>query len=448
MSRTIQPRAAMPVVFSPLRRALALSVLFVLAATIGVRAEAAGPAIIVVCPTCTVTSLKKAINRAPAGSRIVVRGGVYRENGIVVDKPLRIAGERWPVVDGSHKGEVITVTADDVWISGLVVRNSGVSFTEDWAGIKVKNARRCLIENNRLLDDFFAIYLAASSDCVVRNNEVLGHAVSEAFSGNAIHLWNCRRITVENNRVSGHRDGLYFEFLHDSTIIGNLSEHNLRYGMHTMYSADNSYRNNTLRDNKAGEVLMYSKHLAVTGNRIENNWGAACDGALLKDLDDSRIEGNLFVHNSVGLYGENSNRNRILDNEFLNNGVAMRVMADSTDNLFSGNAFDANTFDVATNSISTSDNTFTRNYWSAYRGYDLNGDGIGDIPYRPVSLFIVLAENYPAAMFLLRSPFARLLDVAERAFPVLTPKTLADNEPLMERPSWSKSATFESASAR
>lgn len=448
MLGTLSPFSTMPVVVLLLRWALAAGATFPLAAAGGVRAAPARSGVIVVCPTCAVTSLEEAVRKAAPDSEILVHAGVYRESGIVIAKPLRIVGEGWPVVDGSHKGEVFTVTANDVRISGFVVRNSGASFTADWAGIKIKNARRCLIENNRLLDDFFAIYLAASSDCIVRNNEVLGHAVSEAFSGNAIHLWNCRRITVRNNRVSGHRDGLYFEFLHDSTIVGNLSDRNLRYGMHTMYSADNSYRNNILRDNKAGEVLMYSKRLVVTGNRIQHNWGAACDGALLKDLDDSRIEGNLFEHNSIGLYSEDSNRNRIMDNEFLNNGIAVRVMADSTDNLFSGNAFDANTFDVATNSISTSDNTFARNYWSAYRGYDLNGDSIGDIPYHPVALFTMLIENYPAAMFLLRSPLARLLDIAERAIPVLTPKMLADNEPLMERPSWSKSATFENASAR
>lgn len=433
--------------FTPPGWWLALGALAVVGAASGVRA-AQGPADVVVCPTCPLSSLKEAVHEARAGSRIVVRGGYYREGNLIVDKPLEIVGEGWPVVDGAGKAEVITVAADDVRISGLVVENSAVRFAADPAGIKVKNSRRCVIQGNRLLNDFFAIYLAAAADCVIRDNEVHGHAVSEASSGNAIHLWNSRRITVEHNFVTGHRDGLYFEFLHQSSIAGNLSEHNLRYGMHTMYSADNSYRANTLRDNTAGEVLMYSQRLVVTGNRIEHNWGPACAGALLKDLDQSRLEGNLFLHNSVGLYAANSNRNTIADNEFLNNGIAARVLADSDRNLFTGNAFDANTFDVATNSTITSDNRFTKNYWSGYRGYDLNGDGIGDLPYHPVALFTVLAENYPAAMVLLRSPFAELLEVAERAIPVLTPKTLADARPLMRRPSWSKSASFENVSAR
>ncbi|HVB59481.1 MAG TPA: nitrous oxide reductase family maturation protein NosD [Candidatus Acidoferrales bacterium] len=427
--------------------ALGSTLVVVLGAACSARAAQA-PATVVVCPTCRFTSIKEAVRDAPAGSRILVRGGYYHEGNIVVDKPLKILGEGWPIVDGRGLSDVITVTADDVSFSGFVVQHSGTGALGDPAGIKVSKVRGCVIENNRVLDDLFGIYLAVSTDCEVRNNLVRGHTISASFGGNAIHLWNCSHVVVENNRVSGYRDGLYFEFLHDSAIVGNLSEHNLRYGMHTMYSADNSYRDNILRNNQAGEVLMYSKRLLVTGNRIEHNWGAACYGALLKGLDDSRLERNLFLHNSVGLYAEDSNHNTLAENKFLGNGIAARVLADSDGNRFTDNVFDANTFDVATNSSKTSDNSFDGNYWSSYRGYDLNRDGIGDVPYHPVALFTVLAENYPATMVLLRSPFAELLQVAERAIPLLTPKALADTEPLMRRPSWSKSVTFASASAR
>jgi nitrous oxidase accessory protein len=424
----------------PPRWRLAFGPILILIAASNLGAEQVTPGLITVCPSCRVSTLKQAVKMTGPHWRIIIASGLYRESGIVLDKPLEITGDGWPVIDGGGRGDILTVKADDVRIRGLVVQHSGMAFAADPAAIKVDGARRCVIESNRLLDDFFAIYLAQSSDCVVRNNEVRGGAVSEALSGNGIHLWNCQRVRVEGNRVSGQRDGLYFEFVSHSAVAGNLSQRNLRYGMHTMFSADNSYRNNRLRDNQAGEVLMYSKHLVVAGNRIEHNWGSACYGALLKDLDQSRIEGNRFVHNSVGLYAENSNGNTIERNEFLNNGIALRVMADSVENRFTENAFSANTFDVATNSSATSDNVFVRNYWSAYRGFDLDGDGVGDIPYRPVSLFMTLVENYPAAIILLRSPLAELLDIAERAIPVLAPKALRDDQPLARRPLWSRSA--------
>lgn len=403
---------------------------------------------LVVCPTCEVKRLVDALREAPTGGRIVVQSGLYVEGEIVVDKPVEIVGQGWPVIDGAGKNQVLTVKADDVSISGLVIRNSAKSYLADLAGLRVEAARRCVIEGNRLINNFFGIYLAASADCVVRDNQVYGNATSEAFSGNGIHLWNSHHITLERNYVTGHRDGLYFEFLHASVVRHNVSEKNVRYGLHTMYSADNYYQSNLLRANLAGVVLMYSKRLRVIDNRFEDNWGAACYGALLKDLDDSELTNNLFFHNSVALYAEDANRNFLTRNRFYNNGFAVRIMANADSNAFSGNVFEANAFDVTTNSSTQSANSFNGNYWDDYRGYDLNHDGIGDVPFWPVRLFGLLLEEYPAAIVLLRSPFAELLDAAEEAIPVLTPRNLADEKPLIARPSWSKSRVLKNASVQ
>jgi hypothetical protein len=108
----------------------------------------------------------------------------------------------------------------------------------------------------------------------------------------------------------------------------------------------------------------------------------------------------------------------------------VRVLGSSQDNHFTANDFVENTFDVTTNSR-RSDNTFERNYWSAYRGYDLSGDGFGDVPHRPVRLFSYIVEGKPAALILLRSFFVDVLEVAERVLPVLTPEALVDPEPRM-----------------
>jgi nitrous oxidase accessory protein len=387
----------------------------------------------VVCPTCELRSLAAAVREAGPGDRIRVRAGVYREGEIVVDKPVEIVGEGAPVVDGGGKAEVITVRADDVAIRGLVVRNTGMSFTRDLAGIKVEKARRCRIEGNRLFDTFFGIYLAESADCVVRDNEVRGHAASESFAGNAIHLWNCERMRVAENRVSGHRDGIYLEFVRASRIEGNLSEHNLRYGLHFMFSQDNAYRGNTFRANGAGVAVMYSRGVTMQGNRFADDWGAASYGLLLKDITDSRIAGNVFSRNTVGLHAEGANRVTVEGNEFTRNGWAVRVMANSAAMVFTRNRFTGNTFEVSTNSPHTA-NTFRENYWSDYRGYDLDRNGIGDVPHRPVRLFSLLVEQYPPAIILLRGPFLELLDLAERVIPILTPAVLADSRPLMRSP--------------
>jgi nitrous oxidase accessory protein len=77
-------------------------------------------------------------------------------------------------------------------------------------------------------------------------------------------------------------------------------------------------------------------------------------------------------------------------------------------------------------------NNFDKNYWSQYEGYDLDRDGVGDVPHRPVRLFSILVEKQPQALLLLRSLLIDILDAAEKFMPALTPETLIDSKPKME----------------
>ena len=119
-------------------------------------------------------------------------------------------------------------------------------------------------------------------------------------------------------------------------------------------------------------------------------------------------------------------------NEFVDNGWAVKLMASTQDARFSANEFIGNTFDVATNSRGNG-GTFAGNYWDDYDGYDLDRDGVGDVPHRPVRLFSLLVAQNEPSLILLRSLFVGLLDTAERVLPALTPETLADASPAMRR---------------
>ena len=101
------------------------------------------------------------------------------------------------------------------------------------------------------------------------------------------------------------------------------------------------------------------------------------------------------------------------------------------DNEIVNNNFKGNTFDMATNG-SLVMNTFDSNYWDKYEGYDLNKDGIGDVPYHPLSLFAVLVESTPSTMLLYRSFMITLLDKSEKVLPSITPDNFIDNSPLMK----------------
>jgi len=203
--------------------------------------------------------------------------------------------------------------------------------------------------------------------------------------------------------------------------------------MHFMFSDDCRYEGNLYRDNANGIAVMYANRVEMVRNRFEHNWGGAAYGLLLKDINDSRIEGNLFQSNTVGLYLEGANRNVVLRNAFRGNGWALKTMANATGNMFEGNSFEGNAFDVGTNSTSNV-SRFQENYWDRYRGYDLDRNGIGDVPHAPVRLFSLVVEESPPTLILLRSLLVDLLDLAERVLPALTPQTLLDERPLMKRP--------------
>lgn len=386
-----------------------------------------------VCPACGISSVKKAISIARPSDHVIVHQGVYKEGNIVIDKPLTLEGKNFPVLDGEGKTEIITIKSDHVKIRGFRIQNVGTSFMEDRAGIKVVSSEHCIIENNQLINTFFGIYLGHSQKCIVRNNEIRGEAVRETTSGNAIHLWYCDSVLVLNNLVTGHRDGIYFEFVSNSLIRSNQSVHNLRYGLHFMFSDHDRYINNTFKDNGAGVAVMYSEYILMKSNRFLNNWGHASYGLLLKDITDGKILYNEFRNNTIGIFAEGANRNQFKRNTLKDNGWAVKIMGNCEKNLFTKNNFISNTFEITTNTTAHNFNEFTGNYWAKYNGYDLNRDGIGDIPYRPVKLFSYLVEQIPPSIVLLRSTFVDLLNLMEKVTPVLTPETLVDKKPLMKK---------------
>jgi nitrous oxidase accessory protein len=236
---------------------------------------------------------------------------------------------------------------------------------------------------------------------------------------------------IIGNTVTGHRDGIYFEFVSNSLIKSNTSFQNVRYGLHFMFSNSNTYVSNIFRDNGAGVAVMYSKGIKMYYNTFSDNWGSSAYGILMKDITDSHVEGNKFNRNTVGVHMEGSNRIILLKNVFENNGWALKIQASCMDNDIKQNNFKSNSFDVATNGDLML-NKFEKNYWDKYDGYDLNRNGIGDVPYRPVSLFSMISERNASCMMLFRSFIVNLLDKAEKMLPVITPVDLKDDQPLMK----------------
>ncbi|MEJ5304934.1 MAG: nitrous oxide reductase family maturation protein NosD [Ignavibacteria bacterium] len=375
-------------------------------------------------------NLNEIIQNSPTGSTIIIKPGIYKVDNLIINKPLTIIGENYPILQGNLKDEVITINSNQVKIRGLKISNAGVNFLKENAAIRLEEVSNCSIENNILTNNFFGIYISKSFNCVVRNNKIEAFNKSETTSGNGIHLWYSKAITIENNEITGHRDGIYFEFVRHSLVKNNYSKNNLRYGLHFMFSDSCSYIKNTFENNGAGVAVMYTRNVTMRENKFINNWGAASFGVLLKDLSDCLIEKNLFEQNTNGLYLEGCNRITVRFNNFINNGWGIKLMANSMDNYFYDNNFISNSFDVLTNSRNNF-NSFTRNYWNKYNGFDLDRDGFGDVFYRPVKMFSIIVEREQASLILIHSLFVEILNIAESILPSLTPENLKDNQPRM-----------------
>jgi nitrous oxidase accessory protein len=198
-----------------------------------------------------------------------------------------------------------------------------------------------------------------------------------------------------------------------------------------MFSNDNAYTGNTFRNNGAGVAVMFSKRITMRENVFADNWGRAAYGLLLKEIYDAEITGNRFQQNTIGILVEGSARVQYERNEFRNNGWAVQMSGGCLDNTFTKNNFVSNAMDLVVHG-KINNNTFDENYWSEYTGYDLDRDGLGEVPHRPVKLYSYILSRSPESIVLLRSFFVDLLNFAEQVSPVFTPQNVLDHTPLMQ----------------
>ncbi|HEY9724379.1 MAG TPA: nitrous oxide reductase family maturation protein NosD [Oscillatoriaceae cyanobacterium] len=376
--------------------------------------------------------LQQAIADARPGDRLLVPAGVYRAPVVVTVPNLTLEGRGNPELTAEGHGSAVTIVANGVTLEGFHVTDTGRSLDAEDAGVKLLGVKDCRVLNNTIDQAFFGVVVERSSGNHLSGNRITGAAPAGLFEawGDGVRLWNAEGNRLDHNDVSRFRDGLYMEFAAHSTLEANVASHNQRYGLHFMYMDDSTFTNNRFDANQAGSVLMYSKRLRIVGNTFSDNRGSVGDGLLFKENDDSVIAHNRLVDNTVGMFLDSSYRNRFEHNLVAGNGWGLLLYASATGNRFTGNAFIDDGYEVAVD-MPRSDNVLDGNYWSGYRGYDLNGDGRGDTSYAPVTLFAYLGMQYPDLVAFSQSPAVHALDFAQKLLPALAPSSLRDDHPLI-----------------
>jgi nitrous oxidase accessory protein len=384
-------------------------------------------------------SLAVAIAEAQTGDTVEVYGGVY-QGPFVIDRSLTLIGHDWPVIDGGGRGTVLNFTAPDITLRGFVIRDSGNSLDQENSGIAVE-APGAVVENNRLQETLFGIYLRQADGSTIRNNIISSKDLPVPRRGDPIRVWYSNDVLIENNVVNKGRDVVLWYSERLTVRDNEVSEG--RYGLHFMYCDDATIENNLLVDNSVGTFLMYSRRLKLLGNTIARNRGPSGFGVGLKDMDDAIIKENLFLDNRVGAHLDNSPREinsigRFEGNVFAYNDVGVNLMPSVRHNEFSGNSFVDNEqqVSIAGGGGQAEANNWTAgeagNYWSDYVGYDGDADGNGDVPYRAERLFENLMDHNSSLRLFMYSPVEQAIEFAARAVPFVKPQPkLTDERPLM-----------------
>jgi nitrous oxidase accessory protein len=377
-------------------------------------------------------TVAEALEQAAAGDTVVVRPGVYRERSTVT-KSIVLRGEDGAVLDGEGAGVVLTLLAP-AHVSGFTIRGSGRDLSREDAGIMVLEADGVVIENVRLEDVLFGIYVKQSDNPILRGNVITGKVLPVAERGDGIRLWYCQGGQVVGNRLERTRD-LVIWFSSNLEVRRNLVQ-NGRYGLHYMYSDHNRFEENEFRDNQVGAFLMYSADIRFRRNLFAEASGASGIGLGLKDADDIRAEENVFVGNAVGLSLDNAPTSAGVTNRFRRNLIAFNDVGVSLlpsvhSNVFEENALFYNVIPVAVSGGGDAlANEWVGNHWTDYAGFDDDADRVGDTPYKHERVADQLYARYPELRVFVLSPAAGALELLGRLFPLLKPQPVViDSSP-------------------
>lgn len=383
-------------------------------------------------------SIASAIRAAEPGDTVLVGRGFYKEH-LLIDKPLTLRGLDRPTISGGNSGDVIRVTASDVTVDGLIIRDSGADLSAQNAGVYVVPGNdRFTLSNSFLSYTLFGVWLEKTNHSKVIGNTITGKRdLQSAQRGNGIQVYNSADVEVIGNNISYARDGIYVDVSTRALFRGNRIHH-LRYGTHYMNTNHSTWEDNETYLNRGGLALMEVRSLVVRNNVA---WGNEDHGIMLRTIQDSVIEHNVVAGNGRGFFVYDAEFNVLRNNVVINNRIGVHLTAGSSNNEVDANDFIGN--EEAVKFVASRDVRWGKtrgNYWSNYSGWDQDGDGAGDVPYEASDLVDRLNWQYPLVKLLLSSPSVKTLRFVARQFPVLRAPSVVDPHPRMRpnNPLWTR----------
>ncbi len=404
-------------------------------------------------------SLQRRIAVAQPGDTLRVAAGTYA-GPLVLDRPLTLIGIGLPRIQGDGRGSVVTISAEGVTLDGFEVAGSGLDLSNDDAGVFITGSG-ATVRRNHIVQSLHGIYVKGADRTRIERNRIegtettlvptadalaSGHTgarstdgalcevdLSNAHRGNGIHLWKSVENLVVGNQLRACRDGIYCSFVNRSRFADNTAT-GVRFGLHYMYSDDNVFEGNRFSNNEAGAAVMFSKGLTIRDNQFTDNTGLRGYGLLLQTVDDSDFGGNRMTGNTIGLFLDMDHNNRLTGNRVERNYIGVRLSGSSFDNVLWANTVQGNLHTVELDG-NGSENEWSKdgigNRWDREGNFDLNGDGVGELPHHEVDLFGGVRRQFPWVALLSASPGVQALQAALRRAPLPGAPHITDPKPLL-----------------
>ncbi|MBZ0133446.1 MAG: nitrous oxide reductase family maturation protein NosD [Rhodocyclaceae bacterium] len=377
--------------------------------------------------------LQPLIDATPAGSTLRPKPGAYAGPATIA-KAMTLDGGGKVTLQGNGKGTVLALRASGATLRGLAIAGSGDSHDSVDAGLLIEGDDN-LIEGNVIDDVLFGIHVKQGNRNRIVGNVVTGRPAPRGQRGDGLRLWNSRHNRIENNTFTRVRD-LTFANSPDNRIAGNRLADG-RYGMQFVFSPRALVENNDLRDTDTGIVVLYSPDLTLRGNTIAHALDGGGAGIAIKDSGEALIEDNVVLHCAAGL-SANAPLNTeaaliVRNNRFAHNVIGMYFYGEKGGHRIEANRFENNLTQVAVSAAGVGEaNLWRGNAWSDYRGFDRDGDGIGDTPHEIWLYTDRIWMETPRARFFDNAPALELLDFLERLAPFASPSLiLRDAAPRM-----------------
>ncbi|WP_456960557.1 right-handed parallel beta-helix repeat-containing protein [Lysinibacillus sp. TE18511] len=362
--------------------------------------------------------VQHAIDAAKPGEVVHIPAGRYHGN-FIVTKPIMLKGEEGTELIAEKNEPALRIENT----ANITVENINLSGKNK--AIVASNVDGLELHKLQIKDVHSGVHIQRSKNVRIHEVNVTGNVGHYSRKGNGLAVFKSENIMIENNTIEQVQDGIYVEDVKRIVVQRNKVT-NSRYGTHFMYTSDAEALLNTYHHNVTGLMIMMTTDIHLERNTVENHVYFNGYGMLLYDVQQAKIKHNTIKNNRTGVALQKSSNVQIETNDFQMNQTALEGTKVSDDTKASNNNFTGN---ILTARSDKQGFKLESNYYDDYSGIDLEGNGLGDVPYVAVSSFGQWMVRQPVYQYFVESPSVILLTSLDQQINKTEKNMLVDHTP-------------------